>query len=62
MVMVHGLDNDSLCFYCARLKTLLTIGPFFFVSHFTFMQICTECPVLKKVEIILFFVSEKLKK
>ena len=26
------------------------------------MQICTECPILKKVEIILFFGSEKLKK
>ena len=26
------------------------------------MQIWTECPVLKKVEIILFFGSEKLKK
>ena len=59
--MAHGLDNDSLCFSCARLKTLITISPFFFVCNLKFMQICIECPVLKKVEIILFFGSEKLK-
>ena len=33
-----------------------------FVRHLEFMQVWTECPVLKKVEIILFFGSEKLKK
>ena len=33
-----------------------------FVRHLELMQIWTECPVLKKVEIILFFGSEKLKK
>ena len=34
----------------------------FVVCHFKFMQIWTECPVLEKVEIILFFGLEKLKK
>ena len=34
----------------------------FFVCLYKFMQICTVCPVLRKVKIILFFGSEKLKK
>ena len=43
--------------------TLLLLCTFvFFVHHLEFMQIWTECLVLKKVEIILFFGSEKLKK
>ena len=34
-----------------------------FFRHLEFLQIWTECPVLKKVEIMLFFFgSEKLKK
>ena len=58
---------------CTRLRlALLLLSTFknfdnnqpilFFVCHFKLLQICTECPVLKKVEIILFFGSEKLKK
>ena len=39
-------------------KTLITIGQFcFFV-----LQIWTGCPVFIKIEMILFFGSEKLKK
>ena len=34
----------------------------FFVCHFKLMQISTECSVLKKVEIIFFLGSKKLKK
>ena len=45
-----------------RLTLLLLCTFVFFVRHLEFMQIWTECPVLKKVEIILFFGSEKLKK
>ena len=41
-------------------KTYNNLAILFFVCHLEFMQIWTECPVLKKVEIILFFGSEKL--
>ena len=43
--------------------TLLLLCTFvFFVRHLEFMQIWTKCTVLEKIEIILFFGSEKLKK
>ena len=63
MVMAHGWDNYSLCFSCARFKNFYkNRAILFFVWQLEFMQIWTECPALKKVEIILFFGSDKLKK
>ena len=57
MVMVHGLDNDSLCFSCACLKTL-TISPFYLSAIFNLCKFVLNVRYLKKLK-SYYFLDQK---
>ena len=56
--MVHGLDNDSLCFSCARLKTLITISPFYLSAIFNLYKFVPNVRYIKKLK-SYYFLDQK---